>query len=821
MDKIKNQEQLASYLNGLQFGGMLNKFSYRKGNLLYESGNCHLLISGNDAYKFEVVDDYDDFQVEIKFGDKKIAHQCNCGSPDICAHVFASLQQTQQEMSRSFLPLNREGLKYSREGMVKRVLEEREERAKNEHFDLEFANNIYGEHILKNQQGRAYQLSFYDFGKKLGYCSCPDYQTNKLETCKHLMYAFSAFFEKHDIKDLPSQTYPFLEIFRHPLKDYQIAWFYPHEPSPEIKELLTIYFDDDQILRKTKMNEIDHFLEQIQAFKFVKVRPEVESFISLYFEAIALKEIYQSAEVPDALLKTKVFPYQKQGILFVSERRASILADEIGLGKSVQALGAAIMKMKYSKLETVQILCPEPLINHWQTEIEKWVPQSLKSSFQLSSFDRINTNDKCDFLIIDEAQKIDDFESGLLTQIKHMSFRHILLITDSKLESSLIKFYAMSALVDSHLLTPLWELSYKHCLFDTQNSQKIVGYHSLDLVVNKMKAVYLRRQRSEVIEQLPEVNLVQIPIALPAKLKEEQSKFSHRISEWCAKNKMSKYEELQLKKDLKNLHRLGIYSKGLETGAEMTPKLSEIKHFVLHKLHLEANEKAVIFVDSKTIQNQIKRILIEENKKVSLFNADQMDIENTQFFVGQESGQENLPLAQHFIYFHLPFQQELMEKRMSQVLEEQQGLNQSRFYLLQTADSFESVLNDWRISKPHFLKQLMIFMNSSASHQQLGLRLKEDLIHELKRLILPQTLDQDSLYQMSLFQEESKDVKSDLDKKALKLKGEEPLTSFFNQWMKTISEFEKLSKEEQDFIKSAKLSVQKSAKEINFKFKKN
>mgnify|MGYP002639509957 CR=1 FL=1 len=819
MDKLKNQEQLASYLNGLQFGGQLNKFSYRKGNLLYESGNCHLLVSGNDAYDFEVIDDYDDFRVAIKFKEKNIAHQCSCESPVICAHVYASLQQAQQEMNRSFLPQNKEGLKYSREGMVKRVLEEREERAQKEHFELEFANNIYGEHLLKNQQGKTYQLSFYDFNKKLGYCSCPDYQTNKLETCKHLMFAFTAFFKEHELKDLPKQTYPFLEIFRHPLKDYQIAWFYPHEPGPEIKELLDLYFDDDRVFKSKKMNEIDQFLEQIQSFKLVKVRPEVESYISQYFEAKTLKDSFQQAVVSDKLLKEPLFPYQKQGVLFISERRASILADEIGLGKSAQALGAAIMKMKYSKLENVQILCPEPLINHWQTEIEKWVPQSLSSSFQLSFFDQINTIDKCDFLIIDEAQKIDDYESGLLAQINRMSFRHILLITDSKLESSLIKFYAMSALVDPYLLTPLWELSYKHCLFDAQNSQKIVGYHSLDLVVNKMKAVYLRRQRLEVIDQLPKVRLVEIPIALPENLKNEQSKYSSRISKWCAKNKWSKYEELQLKKDLMSLHQLGIFAKGSESGAEMTPKLTELKHFILHKLHLEADEKAIIFVDSKTIQNQIKRILIEENKNVSLFKQGHKNIEDAQFYIGEESGQEKLPMAQHFIYYHLPFQQELMGKRMSQVLEDQQGLNQSRFYLLLNTESFEAILNDWRVSKPHYLKQLMSFMSSKADHQELGLRLKEDFIHELKRLISHQPIDQNSQYQMSLFQEETKT--SDIEKKALKPKGEEPLASFFNQWMKTISEFEKLSKEEQDFIKSANMTIQKSAKEINFKFKKN
>jgi len=55
------------------------------------------------------------------------------------------------------------------------------------------------------------------------------------------------------------------------------------------------------------------------------------------------KDAIEHAEAIDALLKKRdkyLYPFQKEGIAYLSTRRKALLADQMGLGKSVQALGA-------------------------------------------------------------------------------------------------------------------------------------------------------------------------------------------------------------------------------------------------------------------------------------------------------------------------------------------------------------------------------------------------------------------------------------------------------------------------------------------------
>ncbi|MCK5776870.1 MAG: hypothetical protein KAH25_11865, partial [Bacteroidales bacterium] len=375
--------------------------------------------------------------------------------------------------------------KYTREGMIKRVLAERETRARGEKFRLDFSDNIYGEHQITNEQGKLYEISFYDFEKRSGYCSCPDYQTNKLETCKHLIYAFDKFDQNNQLKTLPTQSYPFIEIYRHPRFDYQIAWHYPHQLNAELQSILNDFFDEQQLYKVFKLDELHVFADRIQQYQTVKIRPEVLSFIHDYYEEKSLKAIFLDKTFNSSQILHPLYAFQKEGIEFLGRRKGSVLADEIGTGKTIQALAAAIYKKEILGLSTIKILSPDYLLDHWKREIKKWLPDALASAFTLESFEDLRTDKATDILIIDEAQKITDYDSSLLQKLHKIPFKHILLITDSKIENSLIKFYAMAGLIDKYLLTPLWELSYKHCLFNPKNQEEIIGYYNLDKISDK------------------------------------------------------------------------------------------------------------------------------------------------------------------------------------------------------------------------------------------------------------------------------------------------------------------------------------------------
>jgi hypothetical protein len=63
----------------------------------------------------------------------------------------------------------------------------------------------------------------------------------------------------------------------------------------------------------------------------------------------------------------------------------------------------------------------------------------------------------------------------------------------------------------------------------------------------------------------------------------------------------------------------------------------------------------------------------------------------------------------------------------------------------------ESWLFEWSKSKPHFLKQLVRFMGDAPGNAELSLRLKEELVYELKNLTENRMAITEKSYQISMF----------------------------------------------------------------------
>ena len=127
--------------------------------------------------------------------------------------------------------------------MIKRVLKERQEKAAREKFEIRLAENIHGFHKIKTEEGRTYEITIRDFAEGSGYCSCPDFRTNKLGTCKHLIFASDYLNKKYkNSKALTNQVYPFVEIYCDPHYDYNITYFYERNPQPEVDTLIHKYF---------------------------------------------------------------------------------------------------------------------------------------------------------------------------------------------------------------------------------------------------------------------------------------------------------------------------------------------------------------------------------------------------------------------------------------------------------------------------------------------------------------------------------------------------------------------------------------------------
>jgi SWI/SNF-related matrix-associated actin-dependent regulator of chromatin subfamily A-like protein 1 len=71
-----------------------------------------------------------------------------------------------------------------------------------------------------------------------------------------------------------------------------------------------------------------------------------------------------------ARLESQLRPYQRDGVDFILERKRVLLADSMGLGKSLQALVALEKANAYPAV----VVCPAAVKLGWANEVLKWVP---------------------------------------------------------------------------------------------------------------------------------------------------------------------------------------------------------------------------------------------------------------------------------------------------------------------------------------------------------------------------------------------------------------------------------------------------------------
>lgn len=92
----------------------------------------------------------------------------------------------------------------------------------------------------------------------------------------------------------------------------------------------------------------------------------------LQFREKLFDENFSLAKATDTQLfdAPGLFPYQRAGVYYILRNKAVYLADQMGLGKSLQALTACIAANALPLL----IICPKTLIGNWVGEIDKWYP---------------------------------------------------------------------------------------------------------------------------------------------------------------------------------------------------------------------------------------------------------------------------------------------------------------------------------------------------------------------------------------------------------------------------------------------------------------
>ncbi|HEY8347832.1 MAG TPA: DEAD/DEAH box helicase [Symbiobacteriaceae bacterium] len=70
----------------------------------------------------------------------------------------------------------------------------------------------------------------------------------------------------------------------------------------------------------------------------------------------------------------ELYDYQEQGVRFLTEHPVALLGDEMGLGKSIQAIAAMRLLIHRGDVRRAVILCPKTLVSDWLVKLRQWAP---------------------------------------------------------------------------------------------------------------------------------------------------------------------------------------------------------------------------------------------------------------------------------------------------------------------------------------------------------------------------------------------------------------------------------------------------------------
>ncbi len=863
----------------------LNSQELALGEIIFNNGQCQILAQSIFCFELIVIDELKNEIAEYSLNvdeDGIIFPKRNKDEAEWDKYTYACLLQVESETQLLNSKEHLEHKKYTRQGMIKRVLAERMQKADKAEYHMRWADNIYGNHILTNEKGVKYKVFLRDFENETGYSDSMDARLNKLGTTKHIMFAFRQLKENKTLYDRLDKTFPFVEIYCDPLNDYKITWYYPHPLPVEEKLLISRYFRNTTCLEEGQITGFLKFIEEAADFPHICIRPEVAEKVEAAFEAEVLISL-RDQHIPDfSMINAELYPYQKEGVEFALFRKNAIIADEMGLGKTIQAISTAILKKKIFGFKKTLVVCPASLKEQWEKEIEKFTdektlvvqghPDQRAEQYQQDEYfffivnyetvlrdQRAINKAGIDFLILDEAQRAKNYETKTAASLKRLEAKHKLAITGTPIENRLIDIFSVMGILDPAFLGPLWEFSYQHCLFAPDRPNKINGYYNLQKLNKELEKILLRREKRKVIDQLPNLRQIDIAVNLSPLQSDYHGSYARGIASILKKKFLTPYDMQKMQLLLASMRMVCDSTYLIDDETNESPKLEELEHILIEKLDVPNKDtKIIIFSEWVKVHKLIGKILrennigfVELNGKIPVKSRGELIRKfesNPQYkiFLSTEAGGAglNLQVADTLINFELPWNPAKKNQRIGRIDRIGQKSNKLTVYNFITRYSIEQKIASGLLVKQSLFDNVLgenaktNFVDFSSKGRSQFIQQLEEFVNETEKqeqeLPEPEEEEKDLLEVVEKQKEESEIALSEDNpepqeemKSATQVEENgsggngqaEELEKVMNNGMQFLSGLFKMATGKEMGMENQKIEVNKETGEVTMKFK--
>lgn len=269
----------------------------------------------------------------------------------------------------------------------------------------------------------------------------------------------------------------------------------------------------------------------------------INAYFSKLSNIIELSRSYDSnfpVPLPQGL---ELYPYQKAGVEFLVKRKNVLLADSMGLGKTIQVIGYMNCQIKSARAVKSLIICPSSVKYNWQKELKKWLIENLnievvegKNGFKqnpqvdiyICNYDILQDKEfrNLDCIVLDEAHYIKNPQSIRTKQVQRICKSNpgakIIALTGTPLLNRPVELFPVLNLLLPEKFDNFFRFAIRYCAAHKKQIHTKEGVREFwdmsgasrteELGRLLRATVMLRREKAHVLKDLPDKIRTVIPV---------------------------------------------------------------------------------------------------------------------------------------------------------------------------------------------------------------------------------------------------------------------------------------------------------------------
>ena len=464
---------------------------------------------------------------------------------------------------------------------------------------------VFSNFSVASASGQTYQVELRSLTPLVSACTCVDFCVNGLGTCKHVEgvlrwlrneplalglaeewgsaridlvpdTATGRLMVERNVNLLPSALRGLFDITGLALPDYSE------------QEILTAFEKAGRAALRVS--------QEVAAWSAQRQRNE---------ERIRRRRDYEqqvrNGRYPAQETKLPLLPYQREGMLHLAFTERAMLADEMGLGKTAQAVAATALLHRLGHVQRVLVVAPASLKAEWEEQIRLFSDLSFlpvfgdrsarkaayerPAFFTLTNYEQIvrdaaliNAVLKPDCVILDEAQRIKNWDTQTAQAVKKLQSRYVFVLTGTPLENRIDDIYSLMSMLDPQVLGPLFRFNRDFYVLNANGRPE--GYKNLQRLRERIRPFLLRRRKADVEKELPDRTDRTVFVPMDPEQRARYAVHEERMARLVAQSRtrsLSKAESDRLQRELSMMRMLCDTPYILDDACRVCPKLDEIR----------------------------------------------------------------------------------------------------------------------------------------------------------------------------------------------------------------------------------------------------